>query len=72
MEHGCFGIGEFNLLYKNFESNKLFPFFRNRIPSKEDIEIDNILEQLGMQEYDEMEILKKTKGIVNTDRYYLE
>lgn len=70
--HGCFGIGELNLLYTNYVSDTLFSFFKRRIPSKEHINIQEILEELGIAEYDEMELLEKTKGILDTDRYYLE
>ena len=72
IKHGCFGIGEFDLLKKTYISNSLFPFFKNRIPFENHIAIDEILEELDMKEYNEMELLKKTKGILNTDRYYLE
>lgn len=70
--NGCFGIGEINLLYKEHVSNTLFNFFKRRIPSKNNVNINEILKELGMKEYDEMELLKRTKGILDTDRYYLE
>lgn len=69
---GCYGIGEFDLYCKRYESNRLFDFFKRRIPSKKHIDIEEILEEFNMKEYDEMELLKKTNGILNTDRYYLE
>ena len=69
---GCFGIGELNLFYKKHTSDNLFYFFKRRIPPKDHVEINKILEELGLDEYDEMEILRKTKGFLNTDRYYLE
>ena len=69
---GCFGIGELNLLYKNHVSDTLFNFFKRRIPSKDNVNIEAIMKELEMQEYDEMEILKKTKGVLETDRYYIE
>ena len=69
---GCFGIGELNLFYRNHTRDTLFEFFKRRIPPKDHVMIDEILEELGLDEYDEMEILKKTNGILNTDRYYLE
>lgn len=69
---GCFGIGELNLLYKNHVSDTLFSFFKRRIPSKESVNIEQIMKELELQEYDEMLILEKTKGILDTDRYYLE
>lgn len=70
--NGCFGIGEMSLLYTHHISDKLFSFFKRRIPSKDSVNIKEILEELEMDEYDEMELLKKTKGMLITDRYYLE
>ena len=72
INHGCFGIGELNLAYNKHSSDKLFQFFERRIPSKDNTDIEKILEELDIKEYNEMELLKKTKGILNTDRYYLE
>ena len=69
---GCFGIGELNLFYQHHESDTLFYFFQRRIPDKDHVDIDEILKQLGLEEYDEMKLLKFTNGILNTDRYYLE
>ena len=72
IKHGCFGIGNFGFLKNHYESNKLFDFFKNRIPSKDNSKIDKILQDLNIKEYNEMEILKATKGILVEDRYYLE
>ena len=69
---GCFGIGELNLFYNHHESDKLFAFFKRRIPSANHENIEEILKELNMKEYDEMELLEKTKGILYTDRYYLK
>ncbi len=69
---GCFGIGELNLLDKHYESDTLFSFFKRRIPSKNNEHIEEILKELDMKEYDEMELLEKTNGILYTDRYYLK
>ena len=69
---GCFGIGELNLLYNHHESDTLFAFFKRRIPQKNNEYIEEILKELDMKEYDEMELLAKTGGILNTDRYYLK
>ena len=68
---GCFGIGEINLLYKNHVSDTLFDFFKRRIPAKDSANIEEILKELNMQAYDEMELLEKTNGILYTDRYYV-
>jgi len=70
--HGCFGIGELNLLYTNHVSDNLFSFFKRRIPARDDVKIQEILKEFDMHEYDEMELLEKTQGILDTDRYYLE
>lgn len=72
IKHGCYGIGEFNLLEKVYTSDKLFPFFERRIPNKENVVIDEILKEYNILEYNEMELLRKSKGKLNTDRYYLE
>lgn len=72
IKHGCFGIGEFNLLEKVYTSEILFPFFKRRIPHRENVAIDDILKEYNIEKYDEMELLRKTKGELDTDRYYLE
>lgn len=70
--HGCYGIGEFNLLYEKHTSEKLFSFFKRRIPEEQQENISKILREVGMEKYDEMELLKRTKGILDTDKYYIE
>jgi len=70
--HGCFGIGEINLLHEKHTSENLFRFFKRRIPGENHIKISEIMEELGMEKYDEMELLKRTKGILDTDKYFLE
>lgn len=72
MRHGCFGIGNIDISKESHKSKELFHFFKNRIPRKDAIDIDRILEQYDMKEYDEMELLEKTQGRLITDRYYLE
>ena len=69
---GCFGIGELNLFYSHHTSDTLFEFFKRRIPPRDHVMINEILEELCLEEYDEMELLRATQGILNTDRYYLE
>lgn len=69
---GCFGIGEINLLYNHHISDKLFSFFKRRIPSKDNPNIEEIMRELNIKEYNEIELLEKTKGILDTDRYYIE
>ena len=72
IRNGCCGIGNFDLLKKEYRSTDLFSFFKNRIPEKDNLNIKETLEEYGLTEYDEMEILKNTKGELETDNYYLE
>lgn len=72
IKNGCVGIGNINFLSNIYESKELFPFFKNRIPKENHPRIKNILEQYGLKEYNEMELLKVTKGSLRTDRYYLK
>ena len=69
---GCFGIGELNLFYQHHEKDTLFDFFKRRIIPRDSSDIDEVLNELGLSDYDELELLKASKGILNTDRYYLE
>ncbi len=62
-------------LDKIYESNEIFAIFKVRLPkierfSKE--ELKELLEDLNMDEYDEFEYLRKTKGILVTDKYIVE
>ena len=70
--NGCMGISGINLLANHHESDKLFAFFANRIPSRDYRDIDEFLKKYQLEDYDEMEILKKTSGRLLTDRYYIE
>ena len=70
--HGCFGIGTINISRKTNKSKELFDFFKNRVPEKDNVNIDNFLKSINLETYDEYEILKKTKGRLLTDRYFLE
>ena len=72
LHHGCFGIGTINLSKKTIKHKELFDFFKNRIPKKNNPNIDKILKEINLVEYDEYEILKKTGSRLSTDRYYLE
>lgn len=72
IKHGCFGIGNFDFLKNHYESTELFDFFQDRIPKKNTPYIENWLSQFNLTEYDELEILKVTKGILPFDRYFLE
>lgn len=68
--HGCFGIGEIKFLQSQYTSEKLFPFFSNRIPGKEHPKINSILKRYNLDHYDEMELLRATEARLSTDRYY--
>lgn len=70
LENGCAGIG--NLSIGNQESEILFQFFRERIPNRNSPRLKKVLEMFNMEEYDEMELLKRSKGKVVTDRFFLE
>ncbi len=69
---GCMGIGEFDLLKNCYKSEELFDFFKQRIPSKDNRYINEILKKYKLKEYDEMLLLQRTKGQLMTDRYYIE
>ena len=65
----------FSDLDKIYESDKIFAIFKIRLPkiekySKE--ELDELLKDLDMKEYDEFEYLRRTKGILLTDKFVVE
>lgn len=60
---------------KIYESEEIFAIFKIRLPkiekySKE--ELKELLDSLDMKEYDEFEYLRKTKGILMTDKFIVE
>ena len=58
-----------------YESDELFAIFKMRIPKIErytEDELQEMLDELGMKEFDEFEYLKKTNGILLTDKYIIE
>lgn len=60
---------------KIYESDEIFAIFKIRLPKIEEYskeEIDELLEDLEMNEYDEFEYLRKTKGILMTDKFIIE
>lgn len=71
-KNGCYGIGNMDINQAGYKSKELFSFFKNRIISKDNEFLDKILEEYGLDKYDEIILLKKTKGILGTDTYYLE
>ena len=70
--NGCFGIGDIKFLQNKYISKELFPFFKNRIPSKDNPRIKSILESYNMTKYNEMELLKVTEARLVTDNYYFK
>lgn len=72
IKDGCVGIGNFNFLEKKIVSDKLFTFFKNRIPTENNWKIGRILKKYNLKEYDKMELLKLTKGKSINDRYWVE
>lgn len=66
-QEGCNYLIGFRNINKRYESHKLFPVFSSRIPSPERHDINDILKQYGMPEYDEIELLAKTQGKLSTD-----
>ncbi len=72
MNHGCFGIGNLDLSKDIIKSETLFPFFKDRLPSIDNPNIQNILNSYHLSEYDEWELLQRTHGYLITDRYHLE
>lgn len=72
IKQGCMGIGEFDLLKNYYTSKELFEFFKQRIPDKNHPHIDKILKKYELKKYNEMLLLEKTKGLLMTDRYFIE
>ncbi len=63
---------EFDQIY---ESPEIFSFFKIRLPKIENLDkedIEELLEDLDMEEYDDFEYLRKTGGEVMTDNFILE
>lgn len=63
---------EFDQIY---ESDTIFAIFRIRLPKIEKYskdELDEMLKDLDMKEYDEFEYLEKTKGVIISDNYIVE
>lgn len=58
-------------LEKKYESKTLFPAFNRRIPSKDRIDYYKILQSLKLpKDADRMDILRKTRGIIQGDPYF--
>ena len=71
-ENGCNGIGTLDTTKSGFRSKELFDFFKYRIIQKDNPFLDEFLRKYNIEQYDEMKILRKTKGVLGTDRYFLE
>lgn len=77
LENGIYSrvILPFDDYNKIYESQEIFAIFKIRLPkleeySKEELEL--MLKDLDMKEYDEFEYLRKTKGILMTDHFIVE
>ena len=60
---------------KIYESKEIFAIFKIRLPKLEEYseeELELLLKDLDMKEYDELEYLRKTKGILMTDHFIVE
>ena len=60
---------------KIYESDEIFSVFKIRLPKIEkysEDELKEMLNELEMNEYDEFEYLRKTKGILITDKFIVE
>lgn len=60
---------------KIYESDEMFAIFKIRLPKIEHYtheELEDLLKDLNMEKYDEFEYLKKTKGIIMTDKFIVE
>lgn len=65
----------FSDLDKIYESDEIFAIFKVRLPKIErfsEEELNDLLEELEMKEYDEFEYLRKTNGKLMTDNYIIE
>ena len=69
MNNGFKLLIAFPQLNATYNNPQLFAVFTARVPDKRRPEIQKILETYGMTEYDEFELLKRTKGKVQTDDY---
>lgn len=53
--------------YKAYSSDALFPVFASRVPPRNRIGIERILDKYGLDEYDEFELLRASGGVLPTD-----
>lgn len=57
---------------KTYASKELFPTFKSRIPTKQRRDLPNILENLGIDNYDEFDLLASSGGRLLTDAISFE
>ena len=60
---------------KIYESDEIFAIFKIRLPKLENYEpeeLEELLKDLDMKEYDDFEYLRKTKGMLETDNFVVE
>ena len=58
-----------------YESDEIFAIFKIRLPKLERYnkeELEELLKDLDMTEYDDFEYLRKTKGMLETDNFVIE
>ena len=58
-----------------YESDEIFAIFKIRLPKLEkysEEELEELLKDLDMKEYDDFEYLRKTKGMLETDNFVVE
>ena len=54
---------------REYHSETLFPVFSSRLPDKRRVDIQSILEEYGMTEHDEFELLKRSGAKLPIDNY---
>jgi hypothetical protein len=64
-------LGAFPEKKKRYESDILFPVFSSRLPDRKRRDINTILEKYGLHEYDEFNLLKKSRAKLPIDTYEL-
>lgn len=60
---------------KIYESDEIFAIFKIRLPKLDTYtneELEELLKDLDMKEYDDFEYLRKTKGMLETDNFVIE
>lgn len=71
-EAGFKRILEFPIVDKKYCSKQLFHTFAQRIPQEHRRDTQEILKKFGMDRYDELELLRRTKGELLTDHLSVE